>query len=481
MTRIRLLSASLVALLGLTACKGFRDAMTAHVDTVARAGSQELTVARTAEMLGGTDVPLRADAVRTVAQIWVNYQLLGHAAAQGDSLGSNEDADRGMWSAIAQLRTKKFYEIVGKDWGKVDPTEFEKAYNDGAMLGAAHILLSKQPEGISATANDSIKREAERIASTVTAATFAAVAKARSQDPGSKDKGGDYGVFPPGQMVSEFDAGIRSVPPGGISKVVETQFGYHIIRRHTWAEIKDQFGEAYGGLASQRAESVYFAGVEKAANVQVKPSAAKLVKAIAEDVDGYRDDKTVIATARSGDLTAARMAMWMGAFPAQSRMRAQVVQAPDSLMPMFVKNVMRNELLLRAADSAKVTLDSAQLHDVRQSFRGGVMGVMTALNLSPKQLADSAPDKAARERLAAARVEEYMTGMIRNERQYVEVVEQIALVLHDRFESRVVPAGIDRALAAATTARSKADSVRSAGQPPSAVPMPGAPSTPPRP
>ena len=176
MTRIRLLSASLVALLGLTACKGFRDAMTAHVDTVARAGSQELTVARTAEMLGGTDVPLRADAVRTVAQIWVNYQLLGHAAAQGDSLGSNEDADRGMWSAIAQLRTKKFYEIVGKDWGKVDPTEFEKAYNDGAMLGAAHILLSKQPEGISATANDSIKREAERIASTVTAATFAAVA-----------------------------------------------------------------------------------------------------------------------------------------------------------------------------------------------------------------------------------------------------------------------------------------------------------------
>ena len=42
MTRTRLLSASLIALLALPACEGFKEAMTAHVDTVARAGSQEL-------------------------------------------------------------------------------------------------------------------------------------------------------------------------------------------------------------------------------------------------------------------------------------------------------------------------------------------------------------------------------------------------------------------------------------------------------
>ena len=482
MTRTRLLSATLVALLGLSACEGFKNAMTAHVDVVARAGSQELTVTHLAELLGPTDVPLRADAVRTVAQLWVNYQLLGYAAAHGDSLGTPEAADAGMWSAIAQLKSKKFYEIVGKDWGNVNPVEFEKAYNEGALLAAAHILLSKQPEGLSATANDSIKMEAERIAATVTTANFAAVAKARSQDPGSKDKGGDYGVFPPGQMVPEFDAGIRSVAPGGITKVVETQFGYHIIRRHTWDEIKDQFGEAYANLAAQRAESLYFDGVEKAANVQVKPSAPKLVKAIAEDVDAYRDDKTVIATARSGNMTASRLAHWMAAFPAQSRMRAQVMQAPDSLIPLFVENVMRNELLLRAADSAKITLDSAELHDVRAAFYAGAMGVMTALDISPKQLADSAADVAARERLAASRVDEYMKGLVANQREYVDVAEQVALVLRGRYESRVVPAGIDRALAEATKIRAQADSARAASEPPSAVPMPGgAPTTPPKP
>ncbi len=471
MTRTRLLTASLVALLGVTACEGFKEAMTAHVDVVARAGSQELTVKRLSELLGPTDVPLRADAIRTVAQLWVNYQLLAQAGAAGDTLATPADADAGMWSAIAQLRTRKFYEGVSATWPAADPSTFEKAYNEGKLLAAAHILLSKQPEGLVAGVNDSIKKEAEKIAATVTAATFASVAKARSQDPGSKDKGGDYGVFAPGQMVPEFDAGILSVPPGGITKVVETQFGYHIIRRHTYDEIKDQFAQQYPEIANVVAESTYFAKLEKDANVEVKPGAARLVKAIAEDVDAYRTDKTVIATARSGNLDAGRMSKWMAAFPPQSRMRANVVQAPDSLIPMFVMNVMRNELLLRAADDAKVGLDSAQMAELRTAFYGGVMNAMSRLNIAPSQLSDSGADLAARQRLAASRIEEYMGGMVTNQREYVDVAEQIVLVLRDKYESRIVPAGIDRVLAEATKVRAAADSARAANQPPTAVPM----------
>jgi peptidyl-prolyl cis-trans isomerase D len=195
------------------------------------------------------------------------------------------------------------------------------------------------------------------------------------------------------------------------------------------------------------------------------------VKAIAEDVDAYRTDKTVIATARSGNLDAGRMSKWMAAFPPQSRMRANVVQAPDSLIPMFVQNVMRNELLLRAADEAKVDLDSAQMAELRTAFYGGVMNAMSRLNIAPSQLADSGADLAARQRLAASRIEEYMGGMVTNQREYVDVAEQIVLVLRDKYESRIVPAGIDRVLAEATKVRAAADSARAANQPQSAVPM----------
>ncbi len=51
-----------------------------------------------------------------------------------------------------------------------------------------------------------------------------------SDDPGTKDKGGDLDVFFPGQMVKEFDEAVFSAKKTGlIDKVIETQFGLHII------------------------------------------------------------------------------------------------------------------------------------------------------------------------------------------------------------------------------------------------------------
>src|SRR5579884_677978 len=59
--------------------------------------------------------------------------------------------------------------------------------------------------------------------------TFDAAAKQNSQDPGSKDKGGDLGVFVRGSMVKEFDNVAFTLKPGEISQPVKTQYGYHII------------------------------------------------------------------------------------------------------------------------------------------------------------------------------------------------------------------------------------------------------------
>ena len=59
---------------------------------------------------------------------------------------------------------------------------------------------------------------------------FAKLATENSDDPGSKDKGGEYDFFAHGKMVPEFEKAAFALKPGEISEPVETQFGFHIIK-----------------------------------------------------------------------------------------------------------------------------------------------------------------------------------------------------------------------------------------------------------
>ena len=59
---------------------------------------------------------------------------------------------------------------------------------------------------------------------------FEEVAKAQSQDPGSAPNGGDLGFFPKGQMTPAFEQAAFTLKPGAVSGLVETPFGFHIIK-----------------------------------------------------------------------------------------------------------------------------------------------------------------------------------------------------------------------------------------------------------
>jgi peptidyl-prolyl cis-trans isomerase D len=79
---------------------------------------------------------------------------------------------------------------------------------------------------------------------------FAAVAREVSEDPGSKERGGDLGLFPRGQMVPAFEEVAFGLQDGQTSEVVRTDFGFHVIRTEAHEAAKDQsFDEVARSIA----------------------------------------------------------------------------------------------------------------------------------------------------------------------------------------------------------------------------------------
>jgi peptidyl-prolyl cis-trans isomerase D len=138
---------------------------------------------------------------------------------------------------------KKFYD------------ENASKFQGGEQRHASHILI-----GVSATASAEAKAEAKKKAEQVLAEVkkspgkFAELAKKYSQDPGSAEKGGDLGTFGRGSMVKPFEDATFSMKPGDVSGLVQSDFGYHIIKL---TEIVGQ-GQGFESLKSQiRAEIMY--------------------------------------------------------------------------------------------------------------------------------------------------------------------------------------------------------------------------------
>jgi peptidyl-prolyl cis-trans isomerase D len=458
----------------LAACGGLKDALTAHVDVVAKAGSQELSVTRLSSLLGNAKlgIPINKDVATLVARdLWVPYQLLALAAARGDSLADPKAIDAAAAGMVENAKLGRFMESVSAKLPVDSGSEAAYLSGKGDLFAARHILLLV-PQDATPAAKEAIRRKAEALRASVTPANFADVARKNSED-NTKDRGGDLGVFPRGAMVKPFADAVASLKPGEISPVIETQFGFHIIQRSTWDQAKAQYLGQAGGRSHQVAESTYIAQAQAQAAVKLKGDAAATAKAVAKDPLAHRKDNTVLASYNGGTLTAARLAQFMLASPQSGRLSQQIQTAPDSLVNQFVTNQTQRELLLKRADSAKAGLTPEEIANLHRDFGQVVQQAWALIGLDPKSLADSAKTPAERERLAAARVEAFLDRVMSGQQQPVPVPAPLQMVLMDKYDSQINAAGIDRAVEQAAKLRAAADSAHAATQPKSAVPMPG--------
>lgn len=104
-------------------------------------------------------------------------------------------------------------------------------YSSTEERRASHILINS-PASAPAAEREAAKAKATALLAQArqNPAAFAELAKKNSQDPGSAPNGGDLSFFQRGAMVKPFEDAAFSLTKGGISDVVESEFGYHIIQ-----------------------------------------------------------------------------------------------------------------------------------------------------------------------------------------------------------------------------------------------------------
>lgn len=151
---------------------------------------------------------------------------------------------------------------------EVTDEEMRRAYNSNVdqiaqpeTVRARHILVSLEEgatEEDKAAAREKIEAIQEELAA---GADFAELAKEKSEGPSSKN-GGDLGYFSADKMVPSFSDAAFALQPGEVSGIVETRFGYHIIkledRKDAWLPSFDEVKEHLRPqLEQQKAQMVF--------------------------------------------------------------------------------------------------------------------------------------------------------------------------------------------------------------------------------
>ncbi|HWW00986.1 MAG TPA: peptidylprolyl isomerase [Candidatus Acidoferrum sp.] len=236
----------------------------------------------------------RADAQKEAAKLWddaktqlgtedaLNLRLKAQGLTREELLAKWSDGElakdvliRDLKISITNEEIKKFYDD--------NPSQFEEP----EMARASHILLSTRDMATNKELSDEQKAAKHKLAEDLlkrarAGEDFGKLAKEYSEDPGSKDKGGEY-KFPRGQMVKEFETAAFSLNTNQVSDIVTTQFGYHIIklserypaRKHELSEVSPKIKDYLTQSAIQKQGPEYLDKLQKDASVEILDESLK--------------------------------------------------------------------------------------------------------------------------------------------------------------------------------------------------------------
>lgn len=241
-------------------------------EVVARVNGVEITYGEFQKRLQGLQQergPIRPEQYRDVLRGMIQEEiLLQGAAAEG------LEKDAAVAARLEQARRQVLIEELLRRHvlarAEVTDEEARRMYEKNTPLFSteqvhvSHIMVKSQAE-------------AEAVLQDLKAGKdFAELAKAKSQDTGSAEKGGDLGAVRRGQTVQEFEEEAFRLKEGELSPVIKTQYGYHILKggAHETAvqpfdEVKEQIRRSLLQQKQRETFTAFMADLEKKATTEI--------------------------------------------------------------------------------------------------------------------------------------------------------------------------------------------------------------------
>jgi hypothetical protein len=450
----------LIASLGPLVGCNLRDALSANVDTVARAGRHELTVTSMAELLAGSrDLPIRRDVVEGVAMIWVDYTLFVDRWLGGDSLLDSASVVAARWPDVQQLIANRYHEQLVTQVAGVEGSALDSIYQVGEWRLIKHILFTIPTDAPEDFRAGKRRMAVEMLNRLRTNRTTWADASQVSEEPEAGPRQGSLGVIARGEMVTTFENAAYELAPGAVSDLVETQFGLHIVFRPNLDEVRADFAAGVRVRMESTFDQRYLEELPDRYGLEVRAGAASDVRELVQDISRSPDARGVLGTWRDGGrFRGADFMRWVRGMDPQ--VRAMILGATDEQLQEMVRSLMRNELLLQEARVAGIDLTPIDMANLTEQVSRELALLRAAIGLLPDTVALLTHQPVSERQVAGQRfVLRYLGALGNNQRRFQQVPQFLGDRLRTLGSWEIVPAGIERALQHAQQLRTALDSV----------------------
>jgi hypothetical protein len=424
-------------------------------NVVARADEHILTVDRFAELLVEGDVQLNPTVVEQWAWMWLQYSLFLQGIARGDSFTDTATVMEAMWPEVLTSTVEVYFQRLLSEQVVVDATILDSVYNVGDHRIIDHIMI-RADERYSADEKATQRRRAETIRDRLAAGRTWVSEAQTTDDYATRASRGRLGLIARGEVVPEVEEAAFMLEPGELSDVVETRDGYHIVRRPSLEEVREEYAEEIRALLTQRWRRDFTNTLAQRYHLQVANGGPEIIRDVAD-----RPIRTLvlergrlIGTYDGGELTDVDYVGWLQALPVLEL--RSMGGAEDEQLKQMAGNAMRWEVLFLEAKSVGTTLSDSVYRVIEEELDGRLARVRIAMRV------DSAIMRAGtgeRERIAREVLDQYMVGILVAGDRVTLVPPFLARKLRRETDWEFSYGGLDRAILRAERLRAARDTL----------------------